>query len=272
MDRLARFSLGRRALTALVTFAIAALGVFSMANLRQELIPSISFPAAAILGVYPGASPQVVEDQVTDVVELAVGGVGGVEEVSSTAASNISATTVLFEFGTDMDAAVQALRTAMDQVSGQLPEDVTPQIITGSIDQLPVVQLAAAGGIDDDTLADAVETTLVPRLERIDGVRGVSVAGAAEREILLDVNLPALIGAGLTPDSVRPSSTTTASASPPAPSPRASRPCPCRWAPRSPRSRSSRTSRSPRRPAPRCGSATSSRSSTARPRRRRSPA
>ena len=202
MDRLARFSLGRRALTALVTFAIAALGVFSMANLRQELIPSISFPAAAILGVYPGASPQVVEDQVTDVVELAVGGVGGVEEVSSTAASNISATTVLFEFGTDMDAAVQALRTAMDQVSGQLPEDVTPQIITGSIDQLPVVQLAAAGGIDDDALADAVETTLVPRLERIDGVRGVSVAGAAEREILLDVNLPALIGAGLTPDSV----------------------------------------------------------------------
>lgn len=202
MHHLARFSLSRRALTALITTAIAILGVFSLTSLRQELIPSISFPAAVVIGTYPGASPEVVEDRVTTVLEDAVEGVDGIEEITSTAATNVSTTTVMFAYGTDMPTALANLRSAVDGVATQLPEDVDPMVIAGSIDDLPVLQLAVAGGEDVDALATAVEEILVPELEDIEGVRSVAVSGEATREILVDVDLPALLAAGLTPDAV----------------------------------------------------------------------
>ncbi|GAA4966895.1 efflux RND transporter permease subunit [Kineococcus glutinatus] len=202
MHRLARFSLAHRALTALVTVAIALLGVVSLGALRQELIPSVAFPAAAVVGVYPGASPEVVEEQVTTAVETAARGVDGVEEVTSTAASSLSATTVTFAFGTDVTRAVQELRSAVDQVADQLPEAVEPQVLAGSVDDLPVVQLAASGGAGPEELAGVVEDSLVPRLEQVEGVRAVTVTGTATREVTLDVDLPALLAAGLTPQAV----------------------------------------------------------------------
>ncbi|WP_432561674.1 efflux RND transporter permease subunit [Kineococcus sp. SYSU DK003] len=202
MHRLSHFSLGHRALTALITVAIAVLGAVNLGSLRQELIPSISFPAAAVVGAYPGASPQVVEDQVTAVVEDAVAGVGGVESVQSTSAANLSTTTVLFEYGTDISAALSDLRGALDQVSAGLPEDVEPQVVAGSVDDLPVVQLAVAGGADQAALQAAVEEVLSPALSDLEGVRSVSVTGQPTAQVRLDVDLAALTAAGLSPAAV----------------------------------------------------------------------
>ncbi|MBT0994497.1 efflux RND transporter permease subunit [Cellulomonas sp. DKR-3] len=202
MHRLAHFSLGHRALTALVTVAIAVLGVVSLGGLRQELIPSISFPAAAVVGVYPGASPEVVEQQVTEVVESAVLGVDGIEQVTSTSSSNVSATTIMFEYGTNITTAVADLRGAVESASSQLPDEVDPQVVAGSLDDLPVVQLAVSGGSDEAALATAVDDVLVPVLEDLDDVRSVAVTGAPERQVTLDVDMAALVGAGLTPEAV----------------------------------------------------------------------
>ncbi len=202
MHYLARFSLSRRALTALITAAIAALGIVSLTSLRQELIPSISYPAAVVIGTYPGASPDVVEDRVTTVLEDAVEAVDGIEEMTSTASTNVSTTTVMFRYGTDMPTALADLRSAVDAASSQLPDDVEPQIFAGSIDDLPVLQLAVSGAADGDALAGVVEDIVVPELEGLDGVRSVAISGEATREITVDVDLPALLAAGLTPQDV----------------------------------------------------------------------
>ncbi|MBO1750509.1 efflux RND transporter permease subunit [Actinotalea sp. BY-33] len=202
MYRLARLSLGHRAVTALVTVAVAILGVLSLGSLKQELIPSVQLPAAAVVAVYPGSSPEVVEDQVSVPLENAVRGVRGVDEVASTSSTNLSVTSVTFDFGTDMDLAAQQLRTAVDRLASSLPEDVQPEVVTGSVDDLPVVQLAVAGSTDAATLATTVQDVLVPRLEEVADVREVSVTGAAEREITLAVELPALVAAGLSPEAV----------------------------------------------------------------------
>ncbi|GIG29067.1 efflux RND transporter permease subunit [Cellulomonas marina] len=202
MQLLARLSLGRRALTALVTVAIAVLGVVSLGSLKQELIPSVTLPAAAVVATYPGSSPDVVEDQVTAVLEGAARGISGVEQVTSTSSTNLSVTTVTFVYGTDIGAARQELQTGIDNVSGFLPEDVEAQVLTGSIDDLPVVQLAAAGAGGGPALTDAVDTVLVPELEQLPGVRTVAVTGQAERQVVLDVDLAAVVAAGLTPDAV----------------------------------------------------------------------
>ncbi|NCT91527.1 efflux RND transporter permease subunit [Cellulomonas sp. APG4] len=202
MHRLARLSLGMRAVTALLTLAVTALGVVSLGALKQELIPSVQLPAAFVLGVYPGSSPDVVEAQVTEPVETAARAVRGVEEITSTSSTSLSVTTATFEYGTDMDLAAQQLTTAVNRAGTGLPADVEPQVLTGSVDDLPVVQLAVAGGSDDAALTATVEDVLVPALEDVPDVRTVALTGVAEQEIVLDVDLARLAALGLTPDVV----------------------------------------------------------------------
>ncbi|MCP2264487.1 efflux RND transporter permease subunit [Promicromonospora thailandica] len=199
MFRLARLSLANRAVVALVTIAIAVFGVLSMTGLKQELIPSLQLPTGIVSALYPGSSPQVVEEQVTDVIEEAIASVDDVASVRSTASTGVSLTTVEFVYGTDMEAATQRLQTAVTGAQATLPQDVTPQVTTGSVDDVPVVQLAVAGDKNPNALADTVENVVVPALEDVDGVRAVAVTGQQETEVRVRPD-PARLGtAGLTP-------------------------------------------------------------------------
>ncbi|KZM79332.1 efflux RND transporter permease subunit [Cellulosimicrobium sp. I38E] len=202
MSRLARLSLANRALVALATVAIAIFGVISMGSLKQELIPSLQIPTAAVVGVYPGSAPAIVEQQVTVPVETAARAVKGVEDVTSTSSTGMSVTTVQFAYGTDMDAAASQLQTAITRLQSQLPEDVEPQVVTGSVDDLPVIQLAVSGGSDDAALADTVTSSVVPALEDVEGVRSVAVSGIADQQVTIDLDPAALAAAGLSPAQV----------------------------------------------------------------------
>ncbi|MFC8924150.1 efflux RND transporter permease subunit [Cellulosimicrobium sp. NPDC057127] len=202
MLHLARTSLANRAVVALITVAAAIFGVLSLGSLKQELIPSLQIPAAAVVAVYPGSAPDIVEDQVTEPVEAAVQAVDGVADISSTASTSLSVTTVELDYGTDMDAASQQLQTAVTRIQNQLPADVEPQVVTGSVDDLPVIQLAAAGeeggdALDAAELSSVVESVLVPRLEEIDEVRSVAVTGVADREVRVDLDQQALATSGV---------------------------------------------------------------------------
>ncbi|MGF0117857.1 efflux RND transporter permease subunit [Promicromonospora sp. Marseille-Q5078] len=208
MFRLARLSLANRAVVALATIAIFVFGAMSLGSLKQELIPSLELPAGAVVATYPGASPEVVEQRVTEPLEAAAQSVEGIESVGSTASTGSSVTTVQFEYGTDMDAATQRLQTAVTRIQSQLPEDVEPQVVTGSLDDLPVIQLAAAGSqdsgesVDAAALADTVDSVVVPALEDLDGVRSVAVTGGETDQVLVDVKTKKLAAAGLTTQDV----------------------------------------------------------------------
>ena len=202
MFRLARTSLANRAVVALATIAIAVFGVVSMGSLKQELIPSLQIPTAAVVAVYPGSAPAIVEQQVTEPLETAVRGVDGVEDVTSSSSTGMSVTTVQLTYGTDMDLAAQQLQTAVTRVSSQLPADVDPTVVTGSVDDLPVVQLAVSGGADEASLAETVDTVVVPALEEVADVRSVAVSGIAEQQVTIDLDVAALAAAGLSPTQV----------------------------------------------------------------------
>ncbi|AEG45198.1 efflux RND transporter permease subunit [Isoptericola variabilis] len=202
MYRLARLSLANRAVVALTTVAIFVFGAMSLTSLKQELIPSLQLPAGAVVAAYPGTSPEVVEESVTEPLEAAALTVEGIEELSSTVTNGMSVTTVMFAYGTDMDAATQRLQTAITRAQSQLPEDVEPQVVTGSLDDLPVVQLAVAGGESTADLAASVETILVPALEDVADVRTVAVTGGATEQVQVEVDAEALAASGLTLDQV----------------------------------------------------------------------
>ncbi|GAA1861143.1 efflux RND transporter permease subunit [Myceligenerans crystallogenes] len=199
MFRLARLSMANRAVVALTTLAVAVMGVLSMGQLKQELIPSLQLPMGIIVAPYSGSSPAVVEERVTQPIEAAAETINGVESVNSTVSTGMSTTTVEFAYGTDIERVTQRLEAAVTRLGSMLPEDVEPTVIAGSFDDLPVVQLAVAGDESPDALADTVETAIVPELEKLNGVRSVTVSGVREDRILVTPKDEKLADAGLTP-------------------------------------------------------------------------
>ncbi|SEG99924.1 hydrophobic/amphiphilic exporter-1, HAE1 family [Nonomuraea solani] len=175
MSFLARLSLANRGLVALVTLAVTAFGIFTIPQLKQQLLPSLAFPQVSIIAAYPGAAPQIVEDGVTVPIEDAVRGLTGVTGVTSTSRESSSTIQVAFDFGTDVDAAQSDIQQAVDRLS--LPDDVDPQVAVGSTDDLPVMQLAAASDEGQQGLADRLSTQVVPTLAGIEGVKEATVTG-----------------------------------------------------------------------------------------------
>jgi HAE1 family hydrophobic/amphiphilic exporter-1 len=202
MHRLTRLSLAHRSVVALVTVAIAVFGVIGLTSLQRELIPSLQVPMAVVVAVDPGASPEIIEQQVTTPIEQAVRAVANVDQVTSTSSTNVSSTTVKLQYGIDLDKATSELQRAVDGVRASLPSGVQPTVYTGSLADMPVLQIALSGGTDPAALAQTVTSTVVPRLERIPGVRDVAVSGVAAQGITVTLDLAKLAAAGLTPADV----------------------------------------------------------------------
>ncbi|WP_277049426.1 efflux RND transporter permease subunit [Ruania albidiflava] len=202
MSALARFSLANRALVALATLMAVVAGLWSTTALKQELMPSLELPMVAAVTSYPGASPEVVEQQVTESVEQAAGAVTGLESTSSTSSANMSMVMLELEYGTDVTNAQQELQAAISRISSTLPEDADTQVISGGVDDLPVIQLSAAATEDPDAAIEVLRTAIIPEIERIDGVRDVQLTGVRDLQVTIDVDQAAMATAGITPDAV----------------------------------------------------------------------
>lgn len=200
MSFLARLSLANRGLVALIAIVITAFGAYAVPSLKQQLLPSLEFPAAFIIAPFPGAGPEVVEAQVAEPIENSIQGIAGLTKVTSTSQEGSATLQVEYEFGTDLDDAVNKMQTALNRV--QLPDGVEPQVIAGSTDDLPAVVLAAAGNGDERAMADRLRDTVVPELESIDGVRAVEVTGARDQQVVITPNPARLAAAGVSPAAI----------------------------------------------------------------------
>ncbi|GAB2524910.1 efflux RND transporter permease subunit [Paramicrobacterium agarici] len=202
MHLLSVASLKNRALIALVTIVVAVFGVISLTGLKQELAPNITFPQLAIVTNYPGASPNVVNDDVSTPIEKAISGVPGLESTSATSSTNLSLVSATFDYGTDLNTAEQKINQAIERISSTLPEDVDPQVMTGSLDDLPIIQLAVTGG-DNAELNDLLERVAVPQLEDVEGVREAAIVGAAGQRVTITPDTEELAAAGATTQAIQ---------------------------------------------------------------------
>lgn len=196
MHALAKLSLANRALIALITVSIAIFGALLMTNLKQELIPSISLPQVSVVTSYQGASPEIVDEDVSQPIESALQGLQGLESTTTTSSDGQSVVSASFEFGTDIVYAEQRIQQALNRIDAQLPEDADWSVLSGSIDDLPVVQLAFTGG-DPTQLAERVEQLAVPELRGLDGVRAADVSGDRAERITIAPDQEALAANGL---------------------------------------------------------------------------
>jgi HAE1 family hydrophobic/amphiphilic exporter-1 len=202
MSLLARLSLANRGLVALIAVVITAFGAFAVPSLKQQLLPSLEFPAAFVVATYPGAGPEVVEAQVTEPIENSLQGIPGVEEITSTSREGSATIVVEYVFGTDVDDVVSKMQTAVSRIGNQLPADVDPQVIAGSTDDLPAVVIAASGGDDPAALAEKLDSAVVPELKAVDGVRTVEVTGTRDELVVITPNPVKLAAAGLQPTAI----------------------------------------------------------------------
>jgi HAE1 family hydrophobic/amphiphilic exporter-1 len=203
MFRLAHLSLGNRALIALITIFASVFGVITMSSLKQELIPSIEFPRITVITSMPGASPEVVDKQVSRPLETALNGVEGLESTSSTSRNGVSQISLVFTYGSNLDRARNQIDRAISNAKRTLPDDVQPQAIAGSISDFPIVFLAVSSDKPLSELNTDLQRLSVPRLQKLDGVRGADVTGGANRHILIQPNAASMAAGGASIQSVR---------------------------------------------------------------------
>ncbi|WP_143847115.1 efflux RND transporter permease subunit, partial [Nocardiopsis sp. JB363] len=198
MNRLSVISLGNRALVLLITLAVLAFGTFAALSAKRELFPEMTLPMVMVSAQYQGATPQVVEGQVTETVEQALQGVEGIDTITSTSSTGSAQIMAEFDYGRDQDALVREAQVAVDQVSGMLPEDVSTSVMAMSMDMMPVMLLAAASeNGDQQAMASTIENVLIPELESVPGVRSADLTGLPEERVELTPDEDELVDAGV---------------------------------------------------------------------------
>ncbi|WP_420076203.1 efflux RND transporter permease subunit [Streptomyces sp. JL3001] len=202
MSWLSRFSLAQRALIGLISIIAIAFGAIAIPQLKQQLLPSIELPMVSVLAPYQGASPDVVEKQVVEPIEDSLEAVDGITGVTSTASEGNAVIMASFDYGPDTQQLVADVQQAVNRARVQLPDDVDPQVIAGSTDDIPTVVLAVTSGQDQQALADKLDRTLVPDLKDIDGVGQVTVDGVRDLQVTVTPDDAKLAKAGLTSASV----------------------------------------------------------------------
>ncbi|MDR2381129.1 MAG: efflux RND transporter permease subunit, partial [Bifidobacteriaceae bacterium] len=197
MFRLTQLSLRNRAVVALVSIAILVGGVFSLTALKQEMIPSIEIPYALVTATNPGVASDLIEEQLAAPVEGAIQSVPGVETVTTNSTNSALISVVAFRYGTNMDTANQKLLTALSRLQRQLPSEVEITVMTGSMDDFPVVAIGVSGE-DADALDRMVNDVLEPRLSRLDGVRTAAVSGFSPLQVTIIPDQAKLAALGVT--------------------------------------------------------------------------
>ena len=185
-----KFSVKKPFTVLVAVIMVLMLGFVSISNMQTNLLPDVSTPYLMVVTVYPGASPERVESEVSDVMQNALGTVAGVEKVTATSAENYSLLLMQFSDGTDMNSAMVKVSNKVDQTTASLPSScLTPSIIEYSLNMNAFMTVAVSrDGSDVYDLSDFVSDTLVPYVERKGGVSSVSTNGLIEKMVQVQLS------------------------------------------------------------------------------------
>ena len=152
------FSVKRPIFTTMVTLIVVILGAVSLSRLQIDMLPNIELPTLTIRTNYEGASPEVMERLVTQIIEEIVATVPGVEEISSTSSEGRSTVRVSFVWGTNIDTAAIDVQGKLEDEINELPEDIIgPRTRKFDIASFPVVLLGISSNLDPVELTELIE-------------------------------------------------------------------------------------------------------------------
>jgi multidrug efflux pump subunit AcrB len=163
-------------------------GLFAYTSMVKEGSPDLAIPIAQVRAEWPGASPELVEKEVTTPIEKAVKSLNNLKQISSGSRSGLSFIVVEFEADAPVEESIRSLRTKVSEVAALLPREVTaPTVEQMSTTDVPILTYMLHGNVDDSVLGDTARD-IKERLERIGSVRKIEVSGAREEigRVLVD--------------------------------------------------------------------------------------
>ncbi len=174
----------RPIMTTLCFVGVIIMGLFSLAKLPIDLYPDIDTNSIMVITMYPGASAEDIEQNLTKPLENALNSVEHLKHISSKSRENTSVITLEFEYGYDIDALTNDVRDKLDMVKSSLPDDSeNPIIFKFSTDMIPICLLSVEAKESMAGLYKILDDNLANPLARVDGVGSVSITGAPKREI-----------------------------------------------------------------------------------------
>ena len=200
---LPEISVRRPIFTTMVTLIIV-IGAVSLSRLQIDMLPDIEMPSLTIRTEYEGASPEVMERLVTQIIEEIVATVPGVEEIMSTSSEGNSSVRVSFVWGTKIDAAAIDVQGMLEDEINELPGGISsrPRVRKFDIASFPVVILGISSNLDPVELTELIEVQIRYRFARIPGVAQVDVWGGFNREVRIELDPDRVKALGLSMDHV----------------------------------------------------------------------
>lgn len=175
--------------TVLIFLGVMVFGLFSLNNLAIDMYPEMEMPAISVITTYQGANATDIETNVTRILEDNLNTVNNLKKITSKSSDNVSLITLEFEWGSDLNEASNDIRDVVNRVRSLLPDDADdPSIFKFSSSMIPVMVLSVTADESYNGLEKLLDEQLVNRLNRIDGVGSVSMMGAPEREVQVNLD------------------------------------------------------------------------------------
>src|SRR5687768_10967312 len=190
----------RPVFTTMLMLGLVVLGLFAYRRLPIDQFPEVDIPVVSVQTVYPGASSETIEREVTRRLEEVFNPVAGVDRITSISLEGVSSIVVEFDLGRDVDIASQDIRAKIEAVRRELPIDIESPIVQ-KFDPaaMPIVSLALSSNTQPiDRLTILADETIRRRLESARGVGEVRIAGGLEREIRVNLLPSRLQALGVT--------------------------------------------------------------------------
>ncbi|MCB9599315.1 MAG: efflux RND transporter permease subunit [Sandaracinus sp.] len=189
MQWLARVCVDRPVFTWVLSLTLLVVGVAALGGLPVDRFPNIDIPFITVVSPYPGASPEQVETEVTDIIEESVNSVAGLSELQSTSFEGLSLVMIQFELDKDVDVAAQEVRDRVDRVLAQLPESLDPPRVEKiDPDAAPLLYVALRGPGTPQELSVFAEDEVKARLEGKAGVGAINLLGTRDRQVRVEVD------------------------------------------------------------------------------------
>lgn len=175
--------------TALIFVAVIILGLFSLNRLPIDQLPEMNPPYISVMTTYPGANGAEIETNITKLLESSLNSVDGLKEITSMSKDNISLVTLEFEWGINLDEVVNDVRSYIDLVYESLPDDASrPTIFKLSTSMMPIMGYTITAKESYLGLQKIIDDNVIDVLNRVDGIGSISLSGAPDRYVYIDLD------------------------------------------------------------------------------------
>ena len=191
-------SINKPVSTVLIFVAVAIIGLFSLSKLPIDQFPEMEPPYITVMTTYAGASASEIETNVTKIVENSLNSVDGLKEISSQSKDHMSMVMLEMEWGTNLDEVMNDIRSYVDMLKDQLPDGCSnPFIFKFSSSSMPIIQFAITADDSYAGLDKLLNDEVIPQLNRVNGIGNISLSGAPERYVYVNLDQAKLDAYGI---------------------------------------------------------------------------